>query len=58
MTVWERRDLPVLQALATRDDEHVRHGVLHLTDRGGATGNPLDWPCPPARSVLDAEKAR
>ena len=31
MTVWERRDLPVLQALATSDDENVRQGHLHLS---------------------------
>ena len=29
MTVWERRDLPVLRALATSDDDHVRSGYLH-----------------------------
>lgn len=28
-TVWERRDLPVLQRLAS-DREHVREGFLHL----------------------------
>jgi hypothetical protein len=27
----ERRDLPVLQALATSDDRNVRHGHLHLS---------------------------
>ena len=31
MTVWERRDLPVLRALATSDDENVRQGFLHLS---------------------------
>jgi hypothetical protein len=30
MTAWERRDLPVLQALATSDDEDIRQGVLQL----------------------------
>ena len=30
MTVWERRDLPVLRALATSDDEGVRQGFLQL----------------------------
>ena len=34
MTVWERRDLPVLQALVSSDDEHLSHGFLHLTERG------------------------
>jgi hypothetical protein len=32
MTVWERRDLPVLQALAT-SDQHLRHGFLGLSVR-------------------------
>lgn len=32
MTVWERRDLSVLQALAT-SDEHLLHGFLHLSVR-------------------------
>ncbi len=31
MTVWERRDLPVLRALATSDDENLRNGYLHLS---------------------------
>jgi hypothetical protein len=31
MTVWERRDLPVLRALAASDDENVRQGFLHLS---------------------------
>jgi hypothetical protein len=30
MTVWERRDLPVLRALATSDDDHVRSGFLSM----------------------------
>jgi hypothetical protein len=30
MTIWERRDFPVLQALATSDDEDIRQGVLQL----------------------------
>jgi hypothetical protein len=38
MTIWERRDLPVLRALATSDDENVREGVLHLS---GAEAKPL-----------------
>ena len=29
-TVWERRDLPLLQALATSDDPRLRHGYLYL----------------------------
>jgi hypothetical protein len=29
-TTWERRDLPVLQAVATTDDENVRNGFLML----------------------------
>jgi hypothetical protein len=32
MTTWERRDLPVLRALATSEDENVRQGVLNLGD--------------------------
>jgi hypothetical protein len=35
-TVWERRDLPVLQALATTEDDNLRHGFLNL-DRHSAT---------------------
>jgi hypothetical protein len=31
MTVWERRDLPVLRALATSEDENVRQGFLDLS---------------------------
>jgi hypothetical protein len=31
MTVWERRDLPVLRALADTDDENILQGVLHLS---------------------------
>jgi len=31
VTVWERRDLPVLRALATTDDENVRQGYVHLS---------------------------
>jgi hypothetical protein len=34
MTVWERRDLPVLQALAGTDDENLRQGFLHLSSGG------------------------
>ncbi len=30
MTVWERRDLPVLQALATSEDDYVRQGYVML----------------------------
>jgi len=37
MTVWEQRDLPVLQALAASEDEDVRQGVLDLSN-----GQPLD----------------
>ncbi len=38
MTVWERRDLPVLQALATSDDHYVREGYFSLGhDRGKQT---------------------
>ena len=36
MTTWENRDLPVLRALATTDDENVRNGFLML--RLGRTG--------------------
>jgi hypothetical protein len=31
MTLWERRDLPVLRALATSDDENIRQGYLQLS---------------------------
>ena len=31
MTVWERRDLPVLRALAASDDENILQGVLQLS---------------------------
>jgi hypothetical protein len=37
MTVWEHRDLPVLLALATSEDENVRQGFLNLSD-----GHPLE----------------
>jgi hypothetical protein len=37
-TVWERRDLPVLRALATSDDEHLRHGLLSLDPGENALG--------------------
>lgn len=32
MSVWERRDFPVLRALATSDDERLRHGFLDLSE--------------------------
>jgi hypothetical protein len=38
MTVWERRDQPVLAALATSDDRDLQHGFLHVTAR---RSNPL-----------------
>lgn len=38
MTVWERRDFPVLQALATSTDRNLQHGFLHL---GAGSPNPL-----------------
>lgn len=38
MTVWERRDLPVLEALATSTDRNLRHGFLML---GAGSENPL-----------------
>ena len=31
MTLWERRDLPVLQVLATSEDENARQGFLNLS---------------------------
>lgn len=31
MTVWERRDLPVLRALVTSEDENVRQGFLSIS---------------------------
>jgi hypothetical protein len=31
VNVWERRDLPVLSALATTEDQHVRAGFLDLS---------------------------
>jgi hypothetical protein len=30
MTTWERRDLPVLRALATSTDSNLRHGILSV----------------------------
>jgi hypothetical protein len=33
MTVWERRDLPVLRALAASDDNNLAHGFLNVEDR-------------------------
>jgi hypothetical protein len=38
MTVWERRDLPVLRALADTDDENILQGVLDLS---AENANPL-----------------
>ncbi len=32
MTVWERRDLPVLRALATSDDQNLQNGFLSVAD--------------------------
>jgi hypothetical protein len=37
MTVWEQRDFPVLRALATSDDENLRHGFLSLDQAEGNT---------------------
>jgi hypothetical protein len=34
MTVWDRRDLPVLQALAVSEDERLRHGFLVVGEEG------------------------
>lgn len=31
MTVWEQRDLPVLSALASTDDQEVRSGFLDIS---------------------------
>lgn len=36
MTLWERRDLPVLQALASSDDDDLRHGFLGIYDHQDA----------------------
>lgn len=33
MTVWERRDLPTLQLLATSDDEDLRNGFVSVGRR-------------------------
>jgi hypothetical protein len=30
MTVWERRDLPLLRTLAAGEDEQIRAGYLHI----------------------------
>jgi hypothetical protein len=35
MTVWERRDLTVLRALADTDDENILQGVLDLSAENG-----------------------
>jgi hypothetical protein len=32
VTMWERRDLPLLQMLARSEDEHLRAGYLHIGD--------------------------
>jgi hypothetical protein len=37
MTLWEQRDLPVLEALATSDDENVRQGFLLLSSSEGTS---------------------
>lgn len=34
-SIWERRDLPVLQTLATSDDSGLRAGFLSLSDTPG-----------------------
>jgi hypothetical protein len=41
VTVWEERDLPLLHALATSDDERLRHGYLTLR---GDDATPLGLP--------------
>jgi hypothetical protein len=51
VTVWERRDLPVLRALATTDDDQLRHGALDLSS--GEEANPLDLDLP-AAEIHDA----
>jgi hypothetical protein len=43
LTVWERRDLPVLRALATSDDRNLQHGLLHL---GAGATDPLGLDLP------------
>ena len=46
MTVWERRDLPVLRALTTSDDDNLRHGFLHLRSKPSPLGldlSPSEW---------------
>lgn len=45
MTVWTERDLPVLQAIASADDDHLREGFLFIggeTDQLGLGMEPLD----------------
>jgi hypothetical protein len=41
MKTWERRDVPVLRALAETEDENLRHGFLELSRHGGAAGQRL-----------------
>lgn len=36
--MWEKRDLPVLRALATSDDENLRHGFLSVGENGNVLG--------------------
>lgn len=42
MTVWERRDLPVLRALTTSDDTYVREGHLTIGHGRGKEALGLD----------------
>jgi hypothetical protein len=42
MTVWERRDYPVLHALANSDDENLRHGFLSAAEQLGLEMTPGD----------------
>jgi hypothetical protein len=50
VTIWERRDLPVLRALATSEDENLRQGFLHLD---ATEQQPLGLELP-AKDVRDA----
>lgn len=44
MSLWEERDVPVLRALATTEDDNLRHGFLHMTRGHGAEALQLELP--------------
>jgi hypothetical protein len=42
VSLWEERDLLVLRALATTEDDNLRHGFLHMARGHGAEALQLD----------------